>query len=258
MPWSSMRAASSRWGASSAQNRRCASTKWLSLCHSVSSPSKATTSMVVALSLLIPTTVLAASMRGERQGNRWCTGCRRVGYGPGPMASAAPGLTAGADSAAELCERVLTVLGGRAEAVVSAGVGASALTRFANGHIHQNTSEDKRGVRLTLALDGRVARATTTRTDDDGLAALVDRALAAAALRPADPDFAGFAPPATVAAVEHWDGGTAAATPDHRAEIVAAFVGAGVAGAAGGTGGSRSVGPAGGPGQGEGQADEIA
>ena len=171
------------------------------------------------------------------------------------MASAAPDLTAGADSAAELCERVLTVLGGRAEAVVSAGVGASALTRFANGHIHQNTSEDKRGVRLTVALDGRVARATTTRTDDDGLAALVDRALAAAALRPADPDFAGFAPPATVAAVEHWDEGTAAATPDHRAEIVAAFVGAGTPGAAGGT---LELGPTGRPGHGDGPADEVA
>ena len=180
------------------------------------------------------------------------------------MASAAPDLPAGADTADELCERVLTLLGGRAEAVVSAEVGASALTRFANGHIHQNTSEDKRGVRLTVALDGRVARATTTRTDDDGLTALVARALAAAALRPADPDFAGFAPPATVAPVEHWDGDTAAATADHRAEIVAAFVGAGLAGTAGmagapgAPGGTGDVGPGGGPGHGDGPVDDIA
>ena len=161
------------------------------------------------------------------------------------MASAAPDLTAGADSAAELCERVLTVLGGRAEAVVTSEVGASALTRFANGHIHQNTSEERRGVRVTVAVDGRVARATTTRTDDDGLTALVDRALAASALRPADPDFAGFAPPAAVAPVEHWDEATAAAGPDDRAEIVAAFVGAhgpGVGAAIGGTGDVAPVG----------------
>jgi predicted Zn-dependent protease len=140
----------------------------------------------------------------------------------------------GVADAAGLCERVLTVLGGRAEAMVRAEVGASALTRFANGRIHQNTSEDKRGVRLVVAVDGRVARASTTRTDDAGLAALVDRALAAAALRPADPDFAGFAPPAPVAEVEHWDPGTAAATPDDRAEVVAAFVSSGGAAQDGG------------------------
>ncbi|MDD9370121.1 MAG: metallopeptidase TldD-related protein [Acidimicrobiales bacterium] len=138
-----------------------------------------------------------------------------------------PGAHRGEADAAGLCERVLAVLDGRAEAVVTAEVGASALTRFANGHIHQNTSERKRGVRLTVALDDRVARATTTRTDDDGLAALVERALGAAALRPADPDFAGFAPSAAVAPVEHWDEGTAAATPDDRAEVVAGFVRAG-------------------------------
>ncbi len=127
----------------------------------------------------------------------------------------------------DLCERTLAILGARGEAVVVASAGAAALTRFANGRIHQNVSEDSVTVRLTVALDGRVARASTTRTDEPGLAALVDRALTAAALRPADPDFAGFAPAAPVAAVDHWDDGTAAATPDERAAIVAGFVAAG-------------------------------
>ena len=148
------------------------------------------------------------------------------------MSHPAPDPTGG-PGAAELCERVLSVLGGRAEGVVTAEVGAAALTRFANGRIHQNTSEDERGLRLTVAVDGRVARVTTTRTDDAGLAALVERALAAAALRPVDPDFAGFAPAAPTAGIEHWDAGTAAATPGDRAEVVAAFV------AAGGTGRER-------------------
>ena len=87
----------------------------------------------------------------------------------------------------ELCERTLALVGGRGEAVVTASAGADALTRFANGRIHQNVSEEAVAVRLTLALDGRVARTSTTRTDDAGLARLVDGALAAAALRPADP-----------------------------------------------------------------------
>ena len=127
----------------------------------------------------------------------------------------------------DLCERTLAILGGRGEAVVTASAGASALTRFANGRIHQNVSEDTVSVRLTVALDGRVARASTTRTDEAGLAGLVQRALTAAALRPADPEFAGFAPAAPVAPVDHWDDATATATPDRRAAIVAGFVAAG-------------------------------
>ncbi|HKY66668.1 MAG TPA: DNA gyrase modulator, partial [Acidimicrobiales bacterium] len=121
----------------------------------------------------------------------------------------------------DLCERTLAVLGGRGEAVVTASVGTASLTRFANGCIHQNVSEDTVAVRLTVSLDGRVARATSTRTDDAGLEGLVERALSAAALRPPDPDFAGFAPVAPVPAVQHWDDTTAAATPDDRAAVVA-------------------------------------
>ncbi len=143
------------------------------------------------------------------------------------MADAAGGIDGGDDTASDACERTLSLLRGRAEGVATAVVGVAALTRFANNRIHQNVSEDTRGVRLTVAVDGKVARAATTRTDADGLAALVERVLAAAALRPADPDFAGFAPPAPVAPVEHWDDGTAAATPDQRASVVAAFVDAG-------------------------------
>ena len=48
-----------------------------------------------------------------------------------------------------------------------------------------------------------------------------------AALRPPDPEFPGFAPEAPVPPVDHWDDGTAGATPDQRAAIVAAFVEAG-------------------------------
>jgi predicted Zn-dependent protease len=128
--------------------------------------------------------------------------------------------------ATDVCERALALVGNRGEAVASAVVGTSSLTRFANSRIHQNVSEEVRTVTLTVAVDGRMARTSTTRTDGDGLAALAEGALAAAALRPVDPDFGGFAPPAAVAPVEHWDDGTAAATPDDRAAAVAAFVAA--------------------------------
>jgi predicted Zn-dependent protease len=132
-----------------------------------------------------------------------------------------------AEVASEACERTLGLVGGRAEALVSATVGTSSLTRFANSRIHQNVTEDVRHVTLTLVDGGREAKVSTSRTDPEGLAALVDRAGAAVALRPADPDHPGLAPPAPVPEVDHWDDGTAGATPDRRAEVVAAFVAAG-------------------------------
>jgi predicted Zn-dependent protease len=129
--------------------------------------------------------------------------------------------------ATDACERALAYVAGRAEAVAAAVVGTLSLTRFANSRIHQNVTEDLEAMSLTVAVDGRVARAQTTRTDAASQEALVERALAAAALRPPDPEFAGFAPAAPVPSVDHWDDGTAGATPDQRAAIVAGFVEAG-------------------------------
>jgi len=127
---------------------------------------------------------------------------------------------------AEICERTLSLVGNGAEALVTATVGTSSLTRFANSRIHQNVTEDVATVALTLAVEGRLARVTSSRTDPDSLAALVERAGAAARLRPVDPDFPGLAPPAPVSPVDHWDDATAGATPDQRAEVVAGFVAA--------------------------------
>jgi len=128
----------------------------------------------------------------------------------------------------QLCEQVLDVVGGRAEAQVTAQQSRPALTRFANSFIHQNVAESASSVQLKLALpDGRVATASTTRVDGDGLAALVEGALAAAALRPVDPDWPGLAPPAPVPDVDHYDPATEAASPDERARRVRAFIDAG-------------------------------
>jgi predicted Zn-dependent protease len=128
---------------------------------------------------------------------------------------------------AELSQRVVDLVGDRGEAQVTARRGRPALTRFANSFIHQNVGEDGISVTLKVAAGARVASASTTRVDDDGLAALVEGALAAAALRPEDPDWPGLAPPAPVPEVDHYDPDTEAASPDGRAAQVAAFVTAG-------------------------------
>ncbi|HJR23903.1 MAG TPA: metallopeptidase TldD-related protein [Acidimicrobiales bacterium] len=128
----------------------------------------------------------------------------------------------------ETCDRVLSLLAGRAEALVTCGQGRTGLTRFANSHIHQNMAGDDAHVRLRVIVDGgRTAQASTTRLDADGLRRLLDGTLAAARLRPPDPDDPGLAPPGRIAVVEHHDGPTEAADPTIRAAVVADFVSTG-------------------------------
>lgn len=126
------------------------------------------------------------------------------------------------------CDRVLALVGDRANALVTRGQGRRALTRFANSRIHQNVDGDDDQVRLHVVVaGGRSAQATTTRVDGDGLARLVEGAIAAARLLPPDPDFPGLAPTAEFATVDHFDAATAEATPDQRAGVVADFVATG-------------------------------
>lgn len=136
----------------------------------------------------------------------------------------------GAAPAEAVAQRVLALVAARsaaAEAEVVVQSGTSALTRFANGAIHQNVAEDLSHVALRVALDGRVASAALDGPVDDAhLGGLVDGALAAAAVTPVDRDWPRLATPEPAPPVDHWDEATAHATPDDRAERVAAFVAA--------------------------------
>ncbi len=112
-----------------------------------------------------------------------------------------------------------------AEVEVLARGGVDALTRFANGAIHQNVAEDIRHVSVRVALNGRSARyAVDGPLDDDAIAGLLRRALEAARVRPVDPDWPGLATPAPAPPVDHWDAATAEADPAERASRVADFV----------------------------------
>jgi predicted Zn-dependent protease len=136
-------------------------------------------------------------------------------------------------AASEACDLALGAVGSRAEALVACAIGPESLTRFANSRIHQNVSVDDARVLLLVVRDGRRSRASTTRLDLDGITALVERTLAAAALRPPDDHEPGLAPGAPAGDVAHWDEGTAGAGPEERALLVRAFVDAG-SGLAGG------------------------
>jgi predicted Zn-dependent protease len=66
--------------------------------------------------------------------------------------------------------------------------GHSALTRFANNTIHQNVAEENYGVSVRTVFDGRTARATTNRFDDESLKNVVAASESLAKVQEPDPD----------------------------------------------------------------------
>ena len=64
---------------------------------------------------------------------------------------------------------------------------ANALTRFANNSIHQNVGEHGVTVSIRTVVDGRTARATTNRLDEDSLRGAIEASLSLAHSQPEDP-----------------------------------------------------------------------
>ncbi len=108
--------------------------------------------------------------------------------------------------------------------------GKSALTRFANNTIHQNVAEENYVVSVRTALDGRTARATTNKFDDESLKKVVRASESLARVQQPDPDLLPMAsagePPATARGLpaRHFEQ-TAATGPEQRAEAVNKIVG---------------------------------
>jgi len=124
----------------------------------------------------------------------------------------------------EACDRLVELVGDRGEAEAACATGRRALTRFANSSIHQNVAEDFVWARVRVSVDGRQASAGTDRPDAGGLERLVERTLAAAAMRAVDPEWPGLAPPAPAPAVTSYDQATHLADPSLRAQVVRDFV----------------------------------
>lgn len=127
----------------------------------------------------------------------------------------------------ETAQRLVDLVGDRAEAEATCATGRSALTRFANSSIHQNVADDYVWARVRVAVGGRVASASTDRPTEEGLARLVERSLAAAAMRAVDPEWPGLAPPAPAPQTHAYDEATHLAAPALRAQVVRDFVDAG-------------------------------
>lgn len=100
-----------------------------------------------------------------------------------------------------------------------AGVSYS-LTRFANNTIHQNVAEEDLSLSVRAVADGRTARASTNKLDDDSIRKVCDSALALARLQAPDPDLMSLPGAQSYREINRFDGETAALSPRERAEAV--------------------------------------
>ena len=102
------------------------------------------------------------------------------------------------------------------------------LTRFANNTIHQNVAEANEIASIRVAFDGKTARATTNRFDDDSLKRAVQSAENIAKVQDPNPDLLRMASAdegkADKAAPSRWFGQTAAISPADRAQAVSEIV----------------------------------
>jgi PmbA protein len=95
-----------------------------------------------------------------------------------------------------------------------------ALTRFANNTIHQNVSEHTLGISVRAVVDGRTARATTNKTDEESLRRVVAAAMSLARNQPENPDLLPMQGPQKYQKVSHYFASTVSATPQDRARAV--------------------------------------
>jgi len=112
--------------------------------------------------------------------------------------------------------------------------GKFALTRFANNTIHQNVAEENYTISVRTVFDGRTARATTNKLDDESLRRVVTASESLAKVQHRDPDLLPM-PDAGEAAAgaakkarqipSRYFAGTAAITPELRADGVEKIVG---------------------------------
>src|SRR5438270_3471832 len=131
-----------------------------------------------------------------------------------------------ADKSHAIFERIRKFSPERELEVIISG-GRSALTRFANNMIHQNVAEEGVIISVRVAFDGKTARATTNKTDDDSLRRAVQAAEQLTRVQERDPDLLPMATqPSAIAArlPSRYFQATAAIEPEDRAAGVGKIV----------------------------------
>ena len=122
----------------------------------------------------------------------------------------------------EIAARVLRLAKARgvAETEVHIDESIEALTRFANNGIHQHVAEHGLIVSIRTAVDGRTARVTTNRVEEDALRAAFENALSMASRQPRDPQLLRMPGRQKYKVVHRFHPGTAALSAEERARAV--------------------------------------
>ena len=106
--------------------------------------------------------------------------------------------------------------------------GKTALTRFANNVIHQNVAEENYGVSVRTVFNGRTARASTNKLDDESLKRVVEASENLVKVQHPDPELLpvndGSGPQLSSSLPSRHFAQTAALTPQDRAEAVKKIV----------------------------------
>jgi len=124
-------------------------------------------------------------------------------------------LRAVADAVLRLAKRA-----GIPETEVQLDETVDALTRFANNSIHQHVAEQCLNVSIRVAVDGRTARVTTNRLDEDSLRAAIDSCASLAASQPRDPHLLPLPGKQKYRAVNRFTPATARLSAEDRARAV--------------------------------------
>jgi len=119
-----------------------------------------------------------------------------------------------------LAERVLK-LSDADETEVDIDATTDALTRFANNTIHQNVAEQEAGISVRVVVDGRTARSSTNKIDDESLRRTVAAAISLARNQPKNPDLLPMLRKQKYQKVSRYFAATANTTPEDRAKAVA-------------------------------------
>lgn len=106
------------------------------------------------------------------------------------------------------------------ETEVSIDSTTDALTRFANNTIHQNVAEQGISISVRAVVDGRTARVSTNKTDDESLVRAARSAEKLARLQPQSENLLPMLGRQKYAPVKRYFPVTAAATPEDRARAV--------------------------------------
>jgi predicted Zn-dependent protease len=128
-------------------------------------------------------------------------------------------------SESELKKRIDAVLrvakkAGADEAEVQIDETLDALTRFANNAVHQNVAENGTTISIRTVIEGRTARVTTNRLDEDSVRGAVESSMQLAQSQPKVPGLLPMLGRQRYQKVSRFSRETASVTPDDRARAV--------------------------------------